>query len=75
MNRPACRPSSGPAGEGGPMNRYVCPPCPPTPPCRPEDPVQLRILEALLEQNQLLSDLNGAVEGLTSAVLGSLRRP
>ena len=44
-------------------------------PCLPgEDPVRIRILEVLLEQNQLLSDLNGRLEALTAAVL-ALRLP
>lgn len=40
----------------------------------PADPVQLRILETLLEEKQLLIDLIAAVETLTSAVLCTLRR-
>ena len=40
----------------------------------PADPVQLRILETLLEEKQLLIDLIAAVEALTSAVLCALRR-
>lgn len=40
----------------------------------PADPVQLRILETLLEEKQLLIDLIAATEALTSAVLCALRR-
>ena len=52
-----------------------CYPRPLGPPSRPkEDLVQLRILETLLEEKQLLIDLNGAVEALTSALLAVIRR-
>ena len=66
-------PSPVPPREGGePMNRYTRPMVPPPcPACRPSgpDPVQVRMLEALLEQNQLLSDLTGAVQLLSAAGL------
>ena len=55
------------------MNCYPRPLGPP--PSHPTaDPVQLRILETLLEEKQLLIDLNGAVEALTSALLAVIRR-
>lgn len=59
------------------MHRYTYPVAPPPPPRWQEcgDAVHTRILEALLEQNQLLSDLLGAVNSLTAAVLALQCRP
>ena len=70
-------PCDGGAGRGRadgvrePMHRYTYPITPAR--CvrvqEGGDGVHTRILETLLEQNQLLSDLLGAVNSLTAAVL------
>ena len=60
-----------------PMHRYTYPIAPPRP-VHVQEPVsggQTRTLELLLEQNQLLSDLLGAVNALTAAVLALQCRP
>lgn len=57
-----------------PMNRYTYPiRISPLPSCPPEngDMLHTRILETLLEQNQLLVDLTSAVNSLTAAVLNN----
>lgn len=64
-------------GVREPMHRYTYPIAPPRP-VHVQEPVsggQTRTLELLLEQNQLLSDLLGAVNALTAAVLALQCRP
>lgn len=68
--------SAGRDADGEPMRRYTYPVAPASQrPCQEAgDPVQTRILETLMEQNQLLTDLIAAVNSLTSAVLATLCR-
>lgn len=57
------------------MHRYTYPVPRPLPVREPVSGGQTRTLELLLEQNQLLSDLLGAVNALTAAVLALQCRP
>ena len=68
--------AAGQDADGEPMRRYTYPVGPVGVRSGQEagDPLQTRILETLIEQNQLLTDLVAAVNSLTSAVLASLCR-
>lgn len=62
-------------GVREPMHRYTYPIARPLPVRESVDGERTRTLELLLEQNQLLSDLLGAVNSLTAAVLALQCRP
>lgn len=62
-------------GVREPMHRYTYPIARPLPVRESADGERTRTLELLLEQNQLLSDLLGAVNSLTAAVLALQCRP
>ncbi len=62
-------------GVREPMHRYTYPIARPLPVQEPGAGERTRTLELLLEQNQLLSDLLGAVNSLTAAVLALQCRP
>ena len=62
-------------GVREPMHRYTYPIARPLPVRESVDGERTRTLELLLEQNQLLSDLLGAVNALTAAVLALQCRP